>query len=185
MQGDGNFVVYKQGGAAMFSSRTAPSSGDQLVMQNDGNLVIYASGGFPLWATNGGRTANGADTTSGTGSVMYAGQSIRSLNGRYTVMRHNGNFVEYGPNGAAWATGTGGVGDGVVARMQGDGNFVLYAPGSKAIYSTSTAPAAGTAWLCKMTAIWSYTTVRDERCGRRVPYSTQVVGKRSSTPPPE
>jgi plastocyanin len=49
MQGDGNLVIYTPSGSAVWSSSTAPSSNDRLVMQTDGNLVIY-SGGTALWA---------------------------------------------------------------------------------------------------------------------------------------
>ncbi|SDS20812.1 CHAP domain-containing protein [Nocardioides scoriae] len=143
LQDDGNLVVYRAGGVATFSSDTAPSRGNTLVMQNDGNLVIYSSGGLPLWSSRGGRTPNREDVLA-AGSVLNTGQSVRSRNGSYTaIMQSDGNFVVYGPNGATWSTGTGGVGPGVVAIMQTDGNLVLYAPGGRAIYSSGTAPSSG------------------------------------------
>jgi hypothetical protein len=47
MQGDGNLVIYSPNGA-VWSSSTATSSGDRLVMQSDGNLVIYDGSGIQV-----------------------------------------------------------------------------------------------------------------------------------------
>ena len=53
MQADGNFVVYREGGTAVFATRTS-GPGARLVMQADGNVVIYNAYGAPLWATRTG-----------------------------------------------------------------------------------------------------------------------------------
>jgi len=54
MQGDGNFVAYNSGNAAVWASGsngkgTAPY---RLIVQNDGNVVVYDTNGVATWATN-------------------------------------------------------------------------------------------------------------------------------------
>jgi hypothetical protein len=51
MQGDGNLVVYTQGGVPVWASGTNGNANAEVVMQDDGNLVVYA-GGRALWASN-------------------------------------------------------------------------------------------------------------------------------------
>jgi hypothetical protein len=54
MQDDGNAVLYKTGGQAVWATGTNGTGADRIVMQTDGNLVVYA-GGVAKWssATNG------------------------------------------------------------------------------------------------------------------------------------
>lgn len=94
MQGDGNLVVYRRGGAggneAIWWSRTAGAccGGFSLVMQGDNNLVMYSS-----------RKASG-------GAVWSSRSICRSTPAR-AVMQNDGNFVIYaGDNSAIWASGT-------------------------------------------------------------------------------
>jgi peptidoglycan/xylan/chitin deacetylase (PgdA/CDA1 family) len=141
MQHDGNFVVYSAAHAPLFSTSTAPSIDNRLVMQNDGNLVLYTGGGRPLWSSITGRSSSSADSLSG-GQILTGGQFIYSLDGSYSaVMQHDGNFVVYGAGQQAiWQSGTGGNGDGGLAAMQHDGNFVVYSAAHAPLFSTSTAP---------------------------------------------
>jgi hypothetical protein len=55
MQGDGNLVLYAQGGHALWDTKTNGRGGNRGVMQGDGNLVVYSTSNEPLWAskTNG------------------------------------------------------------------------------------------------------------------------------------
>ena len=53
-QTDGNLVIYKNTGNAIWASNTAGRGAAKLVMQNDGNLVAYTANGA-IWASN---TAN-------------------------------------------------------------------------------------------------------------------------------
>lgn len=53
MQGDGNLVVYDQGGVARWASYTGTSA-TRLVVQNDGNLVIRDAADHPLWDSKTG-----------------------------------------------------------------------------------------------------------------------------------
>jgi surface antigen len=76
------------------------------------------------------------------GQSLAAGQSLWSTDGRYkAVMQGDGNFVEYGPSGVVWASGTRVAGSHIV--MQGDGNLVIYPPSGPAVWSTSTHGAGG------------------------------------------
>ncbi|HEX8086964.1 MAG TPA: hypothetical protein VF529_21960 [Solirubrobacteraceae bacterium] len=69
--------------------------------------------------------------------TMFPDDYIVSDDGRFRlVMQLDGNLVEYGPNGAVWASGT--YSPGARAVMQLDGNLVIYASGGGAIWSTHT-----------------------------------------------
>lgn len=48
---------------------------------------------------------NGAQDTLWAGQGLTQGQSIKSLNGKYTlILQQDHNLVLYGPSGALWAT---------------------------------------------------------------------------------
>lgn len=51
MQGDGNFVMYRNGGGALWATGTNGTGADHVVMQDDGNLVVYGPTGAK-WASN-------------------------------------------------------------------------------------------------------------------------------------
>ena len=83
-QGDGNLVLYRWDGAALWSSRTFGTSPGEAVMQGDGNFVVYNSGGTALWAS---------------GTYGNPGASLK--------IQNDGNVVVYSANGTPlWATGT-------------------------------------------------------------------------------
>jgi hypothetical protein len=54
-QGDGNLVLYKSGGQALWSTRTNGSGASRLILQYDGNLVIYKFSGGHSWASGTNR----------------------------------------------------------------------------------------------------------------------------------
>jgi signal peptidase I len=137
MQGDGNFVVYGPTGKAVWATYTG-TPGDTITMQGDGNLVIYKpNGGGAAWSSGTAPSAND-----------------------HLSMQTDGNLVIYSEGGnALWDYGSGHIGtpdtlsagqtlgvghalwstDGrYEAVMQGDGNFVVYAPGGKALWATYT-----------------------------------------------
>jgi len=85
----------------------------------------------PLTGTGSGVWTNHWQSCSGSTPVLYAtetlwqGQSLWSSNGAYQlILQNDGNLVEYGPNGALWATNTSGSGE--VLTQQTDGNLVIY-----------------------------------------------------------
>jgi hypothetical protein len=50
-QSDGNLVLYREGGTALWSSNTAGRPAGTTAMQGDGNLVVYDPEGAPLFNT--------------------------------------------------------------------------------------------------------------------------------------
>jgi hypothetical protein len=51
-QGDGNLVLYRIGGVAVWASNTAGTSTGYAVMQGDGNLVVYDRNSLAVWASH-------------------------------------------------------------------------------------------------------------------------------------
>jgi hypothetical protein len=70
MQGDGNLVLYRSGGPAVWASCTQSGTTHGAFMQGDGNLVIYATTGA-LWSTRTGQANSRLFFESG-GLVMRA-----------------------------------------------------------------------------------------------------------------
>lgn len=140
MQGDGNFVVYRSGGVAIFNTGTAGVPGAFLQVQADGNVVVYGPNSVAKWNSQ----------TAGTASASKL------------VMQDDGNLVLYSVNNIAlWSSAggrTGNAQDAVASQwtlsagmalvsrnaqyqavMQGDGNFVVYRTGGVPIFNTGTA----------------------------------------------
>jgi hypothetical protein len=149
MQGDGNFVVYAIGGGAVWSSGTDGNPGAWLAMQSDGNLVVYTAAGQPLWYTSTEPSANDSLIMQGDGNlVIYSGgRALWSIGGGLTgalgTTLSAGQTLHAGE--ALWSA------EGhYEAIMQGDGNFVVYAVGGGALWSTGTDGNPG-AWLAMQT----------------------------------
>lgn len=51
-QSDGNLVFYRQGGGALWSSKTNGKTVGRAEMQSDGNFVIYSASGTALWSSH-------------------------------------------------------------------------------------------------------------------------------------
>ena len=84
-QSDGNLVLYKDTGKAIWATRTR-GTGNRTTMQADGNLVTYTSTHHAVWASR----------TSGKHAT-------------YAIVQSDGNFVLYTSAGkAVWATRTNG-----------------------------------------------------------------------------
>lgn len=165
MQGDGNLVVYRRGGQAIWSSGTGGRGASTLVVQGDGNLVIYKNGAGATWSTS----TNGVpspwlvmqddgnlvlyDNTNRAvwcsaagflgdrllaGERLNTGQQMVSRGGLYRlVMQANGNLVVYSGATALWNTATGGQGASALVN-QTDGNLVVYRNGAAATWASST-----------------------------------------------
>ena len=52
LQTDGNLVLYRYNGRAVWSSGTYRTEVDRFVLQNDGNFVGYGKYGTVFWATH-------------------------------------------------------------------------------------------------------------------------------------
>lgn len=84
-QSDGNFVLYRKGGAAIWDSGTAGSGAKRAVMQTDGNFVLYNFAGRPLWDTK------------------TAGRK-----GAFLAVQNDGNVVIYVGSSPVWTADTAG-----------------------------------------------------------------------------
>lgn len=77
-----------------------------------------------------------------TGQELTAGQELRSNDGRFNlIMQNNGDLVLYHGTVVVWDTKTSNLPASArpsVARMQDDGNFVLYNPSNIPIWATGT-----------------------------------------------
>jgi RHS repeat-associated protein len=145
MQTDGNFVVYNQGGTALWSTGTAGTTDGPMELQDDGNLVLYlfkwqagvfaasSPGPFPPQTCSIGIALNSPQT-------LPSGSCITSPLGQYMLyMNTDGNLFIYdiAHATATWSTGTFGN-PGAYANMQTDGNFVVYSTGGVALWSSGT-----------------------------------------------
>ncbi|MEV7524473.1 glycoside hydrolase domain-containing protein [Streptomyces sp. NPDC091371] len=138
VQADGNFVVYNKAGAAVWSSATYGNPGASLKLQDDGNLVLYSSSGAALWSTG----------TWQRGTKLTANQNLAA--GAWThdaktalLVGPDGNLVvvDRATGQNLWSTGL--YSPGAYARMQDDGNLVVYRKGGGpttggALWSTGT-----------------------------------------------
>lgn len=84
-QTDGNLVLYRSTGGALWNSGTGGVASTRLVMLPDGNLVLYND----------------------TNPVWWIGGSAGTTNAYFTI-QNDGNAVVYRSNGSVWATSTGG-----------------------------------------------------------------------------
>jgi hypothetical protein len=87
MQGDGNLVLYRSNGSAVWATNTAGSGASYLTMQEDGNLVLYTSSGQAIWNTHtNGRGLSSFQLQDDVNLVVYAGAGptwASSTSGRY------------------------------------------------------------------------------------------------------
>jgi len=145
MQADGNLVVYTADGRPVWASMTF-SPGASLLLQADGNMVINATRGKTVWFTSTfGTPGNGGGArllrlgddgnlvlyrgTDGTRPIWYSGwDSGRRLDPT------RGNVLLAG---VQLATGQAIYSPSRRYRavMQADGNFVVYAPGARPLWS--------------------------------------------------
>lgn len=164
MQGDGNLVVYRSGGVAIWNSGTGGQGPSKLIAQGDGNLVIYKNGGGATWSTS----TNGVSaprlvmqddgnlvlydntnravwcSTGGfigdrllAGERLTSGQQMVSRGGKYRlIMQSDGNLVIYTGSTALWNTSTGGQGPSTLVN-QTDGNLVVYKNSAGATWASS------------------------------------------------
>ena len=136
VQGDGNFVVYGQQGPRWSTGTSGGAA--QLAMQRDGNVVLYAGGGARWWTGTSG--ADGRLVMQGDGNlVLYFGNAAAwSIATGIIPVRPTGPAEL--PAGQSLSTGQQLVSpDGrFVAALQSDGNFVLYGPGNRALFSSGT-----------------------------------------------
>ena len=106
MQGDGNFVLYKIGGGALWSSQTAGKGIGPYILRLEGtnNLVMYDKDSTTIWQS--GSAIDHADSSSG-----------------YVRMRSNGALVIMrGDDTQLWRSNTK---DGKVSDVMGTGKLLI------------------------------------------------------------
>ncbi|MCA9238465.1 MAG: hypothetical protein KDA44_23500, partial [Planctomycetales bacterium] len=94
-QTDGNLVLYRGDGAALWSSGTFGTTPGRAVMQADGNFVVYDSNNVPQFSTG---------TFGNPGAVL--------------TLQDDGNLVIYGGSGPLFATNTATASPSVVPTVQ-------------------------------------------------------------------
>lgn len=77
VQSDGNVVVYNNAGQWLWQSRTYNQPGGFLRLQDDGNLVVYSAAGTAVWAASWTQDPTGAKTYSQFQFALY-GWSVGS-----------------------------------------------------------------------------------------------------------
>ncbi|WP_329199437.1 MULTISPECIES: hypothetical protein [unclassified Streptomyces] len=120
-QQDGNLVVYSAAGKALWAAGSYGNPGARLDLQSDGNLVVYRQDGSAAWSTGTWMvdTAVYATWQIGSGNWTWSPNAILAMErtGKLSIRDRN-TLVE------RWSTAT--WGPGAYARMQSDGNFVVY-----------------------------------------------------------
>lgn len=111
VQTDGNLVIYTPANRAIWQSRTRGRGGVLLTMQSDGNLVLYTAASRPVWYT-GTRQALGSAFNPSAGGSLFSGAT---MTGGTALVSPNGSYR---------------------AAMQTDGNFVVYGPSNRVLWTT-------------------------------------------------
>jgi hypothetical protein len=129
----GNLNVYPP-----YSIADESGTWDNILFEDD--IASYCPEDLAVLATPptlpGGPAAQGDVMQSG--EVLYPGQWISSLNGRYQLIyQWDGNLVLYDGASPLWASGTYGSPAGVCI-MQEDGNLVIYIPDNQPIWASNT-----------------------------------------------
>lgn len=124
VQADGNFVIYNKAGVGIWSSGTYGNPGASLKLQDDGNLVLYSSSGAGLWGSGTWQRSTQITSGQNLAAGAWAHDTKTAL-----VMQADGNMVivDRATGQTLWTTGL--YSPGAYARMQDDGNLVVYRKG--------------------------------------------------------
>ncbi|MGW7103739.1 hypothetical protein [Streptomyces sp. NPDC054838] len=120
-QQDGNLVVYSAAGKALWAAGSYGNPGARLDLQSDGNLVVYRQDGSAAWSTATWMvdTAVNATWQIGSGNWTWSPDAILAMEQTGKLSIRDRNTLQ-----ERWSTNT--WGPGAYARMQSDGNFVVY-----------------------------------------------------------
>ncbi|MEZ2419349.1 hypothetical protein [Luteibacter sp. RCC_6_2] len=129
MQGDGNFVVYRNSdGVAIWNTGTSGSGANRIVMQTDGNLVIYTPDGRAVWNTGTWQSGSQANqfTVDDDGTAVVVAYAPVWSTSTATPGSAPGLQVEF-KYGDSFTQGQAyNAGNGYQWIFQTDGNLVLY-----------------------------------------------------------
>ncbi|MFJ8013939.1 trypsin-like serine protease [Streptomyces sp. NPDC096339] len=120
-QADGNLVLYRQDGSAAWSSGSWGNPGARLDLQDDGNLVVYRKDGSAAWSTGTWRVDRVLRGGQNIGSGQWASSATATL-----VMTNTGSLGVRETATGVSRSGFASYNPGAYARMQADGNFVVY-----------------------------------------------------------
>ncbi|HKD79237.1 MAG TPA: hypothetical protein VKH81_06050, partial [Candidatus Angelobacter sp.] len=142
----GNFVLDSPGNSTLWSTGTSGSNAQSIFMQDDGNLVLYIfkwSAGVYAAPTPGSYP----QASCSIGTYLMAGQTLPS--GSCIASPHWQYFLYMAPDGNVyiynWAAGAGTWGPGTqghpgaYARLETNGNFVVYDVNGATLWSSGTA----------------------------------------------
>ncbi len=145
LQSGGNFVLESSANSTLWSTGTNGTNASSIFMQDDGNLVLYIfkwSAGTYAAPTPGSYP----QATCSIGTYLVAGQTLPS--GSCIASPHWQYFLYMAPDGNLyiynWATGAGTWGPGTqghpgaYARLETNGNFVVYTSTGTALWSSGT-----------------------------------------------
>lgn len=120
-QQDGNLVVYSADGKALWAAGSYGNPGARLELQSDGNLVVYRQDGSAAWNTGTWMVDTTVNATwqIGSGNWTWSANAILAMEqtGKLSIRDRNTHEERWSTN--TWAPGA-------YARMQSDGNFVVY-----------------------------------------------------------
>ena len=141
---DGSLHALDHSGKSLWSSGPAASGAApfSVTVQNDGNIVVYDAHGSQAWTNKLAPAA--ADVShvppraTVSSSDTFVGLASPSL--AYSLaLQPDGTLVQYKGTTAIWTGGTPNAGTApYVARMQGDGNLVVYDAHGNATWATAT-----------------------------------------------
>ncbi|MBW5480698.1 hypothetical protein [Streptomyces bambusae] len=121
LQEDGNLVVHSSAGAVLWASGSYGNPGARLDLQSDGNLVLYRADGPAVWNTATWMVqpllAGGEQLGTGNWTWSENAMLVMEQGGNLTIRDRDTHAVRGSSN--TW-------GPGAYARMQADGNFVVY-----------------------------------------------------------
>ncbi|GAA4674724.1 glycosyl hydrolase [Frondihabitans cladoniiphilus] len=154
VQTDGNLVVYKTGGPAIWNSSTYLQGGTHLDVQGDGNLVFYNKYGKALWntATSGAGAGSKLVMQSDGNLVLYSAGSSALWNSKgFPVAAPSSSSA--GASGVDTLTAGHGLTPGAslvsaggqyTFAFQTDGNLVVYDASHRPLWNSGTAGRGGT-----------------------------------------
>ncbi|MEU6896290.1 hypothetical protein ABZ934_32045 [Streptomyces sp. NPDC046557] len=120
-QQDGNLVVYSAAGKALWAAGSYGNPGARLELQSDANLVVYRQDGSAAWSSATWMVDTVVNPTwqIGSGNWTWSPDAILAMEQTGKLSIRDRNTLQ-----ERWSTNT--WGPGAYARMQSDGNFVVY-----------------------------------------------------------
>lgn len=146
MQGDGNLVLYRSNGQALWNSRTAGTGKhNRLVVQDDGNLVIYTNANKAVWSSGTTKVVLGPGSKLASGTRWITRETLGRPGSTVLAMQTDGNLVLYRDPQHIWSTQT--YVRGSYLTILANGNLKIIAPNSKTVWSSGPQPGCQHCWM--------------------------------------